>query len=72
MNRYLYEFFRASREEEDIDVAAEALHHAKHGRIHTGIGSSDVHIKHKFRSNRDQFWSRVYGPSNMPRAKVMK
>ncbi len=39
---------------EDIDVAAEALRHAKHGRIHTGIGSSDVHIKHKFRSNRDQ------------------
>ena len=35
---------------EDIDVAAEALHHAKRGRIHTGIGSSDVHIKHKFRS----------------------
>jgi len=39
---------------EDIDVAAEALHHAKHGRIHTGIGSSDVHIKHKFRSSREQ------------------
>ena len=39
---------------EDIDVAAEALHHAKRGRIHTGIGSSDVHIKHKFRSNREQ------------------
>lgn len=39
---------------EDIDVAAEALHHAKRGRIHTGIGSSDVHIKHKFRSTREQ------------------
>ncbi len=39
---------------EDIDVAAEALHHAKHGRIHTGIGSSDVHIKHKFKSTRQQ------------------
>ncbi len=39
---------------DDIDVAAEALHHAKHGRIHTGIGSSDVHIAHKFRSNREQ------------------
>lgn len=37
---------------EDIDVAAEALHHAKRGRIHTGIGSSDIHIKHKFRSTR--------------------
>jgi len=39
---------------DDIDVAAEALHHAKHGRIHTGIGSSDVHIKHKFKSTREQ------------------
>lgn len=40
--------------EEDIDVAAEALRYAKRGRIHTGIGSSDVHIKHKFRSTREQ------------------
>lgn len=39
---------------DDIDVAAEALHHAQRGRIHTGIGSSDVHIKHKFRSTREQ------------------
>ncbi len=39
---------------DDIDVAAEALHHAKHGRIHTGIGASDVHIKHKFKSSREQ------------------
>ena len=39
---------------DDIDVASEALHHAKRGRIHTGIGSSDVHIKHKFRSTREQ------------------
>lgn len=39
---------------EDIDVAAEALRYAKKGRIHTGIGSSDVHIKHKFKSTREQ------------------
>jgi 2-isopropylmalate synthase len=39
---------------DDIDVAAEALRHASHGRIHTGIGSSDVHIKHKFKSTREQ------------------
>lgn len=39
---------------EDIDVAAEALNHAKRKRIHTGIGSSDMHIKHKFRSTREQ------------------
>lgn len=40
--------------QEDIDVAAEALRYAKRGRIHTGIGSSDVHIQHKFRSTREQ------------------
>jgi 2-isopropylmalate synthase len=40
--------------QEDIDVAAEALRYAKRGRIHTGIGSSDVHIKHKFKSSREQ------------------
>lgn len=39
---------------DDIDVAAEALIHARHGRIHTGIGSSDVHIRHKFKSTREQ------------------
>ncbi|MBS1490537.1 MAG: 2-isopropylmalate synthase [Bacteroidetes bacterium] len=39
---------------DDIDVASEALRHAKRGRIHTGIGSSDVHIKHKFKSTREQ------------------
>lgn len=39
---------------DDIDVAAEALRYAKRGRIHTGIGSSDIHIKHKFNSTREQ------------------
>jgi 2-isopropylmalate synthase len=39
---------------EDIDVAGEALHHAKRGRIHTGIGSSDIHIKHKFNTSREK------------------
>jgi 2-isopropylmalate synthase len=39
---------------DDIDVAGEALRYAKRGRIHTGIGSSDVHIKHKFNSSREQ------------------
>jgi 2-isopropylmalate synthase len=37
----------------DIDAAAEALQYAKRGRIHTGIGSSDIHIKHKFNSTRE-------------------
>ena len=38
--------------ENDIKVAAEALRYAKKPRIHTGIGTSDSHIKFKFRSNR--------------------
>jgi 2-isopropylmalate synthase len=37
----------------DIDAAAEALKHARRRRIHTGIGSSDIHIKHKFNSTRE-------------------
>ncbi|NNE76700.1 MAG: 2-isopropylmalate synthase, partial [Pricia sp.] len=37
----------------DIEVAAEALKPAKKPRIHTGIGTSDSHIKHKFNSNRE-------------------
>ena len=36
----------------DIEVAAEALKHAVSPRIHTGIGTSDSHIKYKFNSNR--------------------
>ena len=38
----------------DIKVAAEALGYAKKPRIHTGIGTSDSHIKHKFKSSRDK------------------
>lgn len=37
----------------DIDAAGEALKLAKRPRIHTGIGASDIHIKHKFNSNRE-------------------
>ena len=39
--------------ERDIDVAVESLQYAKHKRIHTGIGTSDAHIKYKFNSTRD-------------------
>ena len=39
--------------EHDIDVAVEALKYAKHKRIHTGIGTSDEHIKYKFNSTRE-------------------
>ena len=39
--------------ERDIDVAADALRYAKHKRIHTGIGTSNEHIKYKFNSTRE-------------------
>jgi 2-isopropylmalate synthase len=45
----------------DIDVAAQALKHAKKPRIHTGIGTSDSHIKHKFNSSREQIIDRAVG-----------
>jgi 2-isopropylmalate synthase len=40
--------------EKDIDVAADALKFAKRKRIHTGIGTSDYHIKYKFNSTREE------------------
>ncbi len=38
----------------DIDTAVASLQFAKRKRIHTGIGSSDMHILHKLRSTREQ------------------
>ncbi|MGB2171163.1 MAG: 2-isopropylmalate synthase [Flavobacteriaceae bacterium] len=43
----------------DIEVAADALKHAKRPRIHTGIGTSDSHIQHKFNSSREQIIERA-------------
>lgn len=45
--------------EKDIDVAAEALQFAKRKRIHTGIGTSDYHIKYKFNSSREEILERA-------------
>ena len=45
--------------ENDIKVAAEALKYAKKPRIHTGIGTSDSHIVHKFKSNKDAIIERA-------------
>lgn len=42
----------------DIDVAADALRYAKRPRIHTGIGASDMHIKTKFNSTREDILAR--------------
>ena len=45
--------------EKDIDVAVDSLKYAKRKRIHTGIGTSDLHIKYKFNSNREEIIERA-------------
>ncbi|MDP4216883.1 MAG: 2-isopropylmalate synthase [Bacteroidota bacterium] len=45
--------------EKDIETAARALKHAKHPRIHTGIGTSDFHIKSKFNATREEILQRA-------------
>ena len=45
--------------QKDIEVAGEALKYAKRSRIHTGIGTSDYHIKGKFNSNREDILQRA-------------
>jgi 2-isopropylmalate synthase len=45
--------------EKDIEVAAEALRPAARPRIHTGIGSSDIHIKYKFNTTREDILERA-------------
>ena len=43
----------------DIDVAAEALKNAKKPRIHTGIGTSESHMKFKFKATKSQIIERA-------------
>jgi 2-isopropylmalate synthase len=45
----------------DIDAAGEALQYAQRGRIHTGLGSSDIHIQHKFNSTREKIVEQAIG-----------
>ncbi|MBQ1588329.1 MAG: 2-isopropylmalate synthase [Prevotella sp.] len=45
--------------QKDIDLAAESLKYAKHKRIHTGIGTSDYHIKYKFNTTREEIIERA-------------
>ncbi|HPS11284.1 MAG TPA: 2-isopropylmalate synthase, partial [Paludibacteraceae bacterium] len=45
--------------QKDIEVAAEALKFAKRKRIHTGIGTSEFHIKYKFNSTQDEILERA-------------
>ncbi|MHB9054556.1 MAG: 2-isopropylmalate synthase [Paludibacteraceae bacterium] len=45
--------------QKDIEVAAEALQYAKHKRIHTGLGTSESHIRYKFNSTQDEILERA-------------
>ena len=44
---------------EDIDAAARAIQFAKKPRIHTGIGTSETHIKYKFNASQDEIINRA-------------
>ena len=45
--------------QKDIEAAGEALKYAKRPRIHTGIGTSDCHIKAKFNATQDEILERA-------------
>ena len=45
--------------QKDIEVAAQALKYAVRPRIHTGIGTSDFHIKAKFNSTQEEILARA-------------
>jgi 2-isopropylmalate synthase len=45
--------------QKDIEVAGEALRYAARPRIHTGIGTSDYHIKAKFNATREEILQRA-------------
>lgn len=53
--------------QKDIEVAAEALKPAVRPRIHTGIGSSDNHIKYKFNSTREEILERAIAAVKLAR-----
>jgi len=53
--------------EKDIESAAAALKGAYRPRIHTGIGTSDMHIKHKFNSTREAIMERAVAATKFAR-----
>ena len=54
----------------DIEVAADALKTAKRPRIHTGIGVSENHLKHKLRITRDEALERAIAAVKLARSFV--
>ena len=53
--------------QKDIEVAAAALQPAKRFRIHTGIGTSDLHIKYKFNATREEIIERAINAVKLAR-----
>ena len=53
--------------QKDIECAAEALKYAVRPRIHTGIGSSDIHIRHKFNASREEILERAKKATQLAR-----
>lgn len=53
--------------QKDIECAAEALKGAVKPRIHTGIGSSDIHIRHKFNTSREAILERAKSATKLAR-----
>ncbi|MEO1254548.1 MAG: 2-isopropylmalate synthase, partial [Bacteroidota bacterium] len=56
--------------ENDIDVAADALKNATNGRIHTGIGTSDLHVKYKLNSTQEEIIERAVAAVKYARNKA--
>jgi len=54
----------------DIETAAAALKHAARPRIHTGIGTSPIHIKYKFNSTQDKILERARGAVKLAKSFV--
>lgn len=54
----------------DIDAAYDAVKHAKYPRIHTGIGTSEVHIVKKFNSNKEEVLRRAFAAVKYAKSKV--
>lgn len=53
--------------EKDIETAAAAIKKARRPRIHTGIGTSDYHIHHKFNSTREEIYERAIAAAKFAR-----
>ena len=54
----------------DIEVAAQALVYAKKPRIHTGIGTSESHIVHKFKATQEEILERAVGAVKLAKSYV--